>query len=93
MLTLDQTLRIHPDAVDTELDTDELVVLQLESKSYYSLNATGMRIWRGLKTGLTLAEISRLLQVEFEVGSEEANRSVLRMADELSREKLVQMSG
>lgn len=32
MLTLDQELRPHPDAVDTELDGNELALLHLESK-------------------------------------------------------------
>ena len=67
VFTLDQKLRPHPDAVDTELDGDEVALLHLETKSYYSLNLTGMRIWQGLKQGLSLREISRLLQDEFRV--------------------------
>ena len=92
MLTLDQKLRPHPDAVDTELETNELVLLHLESKSYYSLNVTGMRIWQGLKQGSSLRDISRRLQEEFEIDSERADRCVLRIASELSRVKLVQAS-
>jgi Coenzyme PQQ synthesis protein D (PqqD) len=92
MLTLDQRLRPHPDAVDTELDTNEVVLLHLESKTYYSLNLTGMRIWQGLKQGLSLRDISRRLQEEFEIDSTTADGSVLRLASELSRERLVQAS-
>jgi hypothetical protein len=90
VLTLDQKLRPHPDAVDTELDTNELVLLHLESKTYYSLNLTGMRVWQGLKQGFSLRDISCRLQKEFEIDSESAERSVLRLAAELSRERLVQ---
>jgi Coenzyme PQQ synthesis protein D (PqqD) len=92
MFTLDQRLRPHPDAVDTELDTDEVVLLHLESKTYYSLNLTGMRIWQGLKQGLSLRDISRRLQEEFDIDSERSDHSVLRLASELSREKLVHAS-
>lgn len=76
--------------VDTELD-GEIVLLHLESKTYYSLNLTGMRIWQVLKQGLSLKEISQRLQEEFEVDAERANRSVLDLVTELSQQKLVQV--
>jgi hypothetical protein len=88
--TLDQKLRPHPDAVDTELDGDEVALLHLESKSYYSLNRTGMRIWQGLKRGLSLREISRLLQDEFRVDAAVADRSVLELVGNLAEQNLVQ---
>jgi hypothetical protein len=91
MLTLDQRLRPHPDAVDTELDTNEVVLLHLESKTYYTLNRTGLRIWQGVKEGLSLREVSGRLQKEFEIDPDKADESVLRIADELSREKLVEL--
>ena len=59
MLTLEQRVRPHPEVVDTTLDEGEVVLLHLESKTYYSLNLTGQRIWQGLKNGLTLMEVSR----------------------------------
>jgi hypothetical protein len=63
MVTLEQKVRPHPEVVDTELDGGEVVLLYLESKTYYSLNLTGMWIWQGLKQRLSLSEISRRLQV------------------------------
>jgi len=69
--------------VDTTLDDGEIVLLHLESKTYYSLNPTGERIWQGLKEGLTLREISRRLQEEFDVDQDKANRSVLDLVKEL----------
>jgi hypothetical protein len=90
MVTLTLTMRPHPEVVDTELDTGETVLLQLESTTYYSLNTTGTRIWQGLKRGLTLQEISQRLQGEFEVAAEQANRSVLALVDELAQHQLVQ---
>ena len=88
--TLDQKLRPHPDAVDTELDGNEVALLHRESKSYYSLNLTGMRIWQGLKQGLSLREISRRLQEEFRVEAETADRCVLELVGEMAEQKLVQ---
>jgi hypothetical protein len=80
----------HPEVVDTELGGQEVVLLHLESMRYYSLNLTGMRIWQGLKRGLSLQEISRQLQDEFEVEADRAERSVLALVAELCEQQLVQ---
>ena len=90
MLTLEQRVRPHPEVVDTTLDEGEVVLLHLESKTYYSLNLTGERIWQGLKQGLTLQEISRRLREEFEVEAQHADRSVLDLVSELCQQKLAQ---
>lgn len=90
MRTLDDTVRPHSQVVDTKLDQGEVVLLHLESKTYYSLNPTGERIWQGLKEGLSLKDISRRLQGEFDVDEETADRSVLDLVDELIEQKLAQ---
>ena len=90
MVTLAQTVRPHPEVVDTALDTGETVLLHLDSKTYYSLNGTGTQIWQDLKQGLPLQEISRRLQGRFEVEPERADRSVLALVDDLLQHQLVQ---
>lgn len=90
MVTLDHTVQPHPEVVDTELEGQETVLFHLGSKTYYSLNLTGTRIWRSLKRGLALIEISHRLQEEFDVEAGRADRSVLALIDELCRHELVQ---
>jgi hypothetical protein len=90
MMSLIQRFRPHPEVVDTTLEEQEIVLLQLESMRYYSLNLTGTRIWQGLKQGLSLGEISRRLQAEFEVEPERAERTVLALVTELCEQQLVQ---
>jgi hypothetical protein len=75
--------------VDTRLD-GEVMLLHLDTKTYYSLNPTGERIWQGLKQGLSLREISQNLQREFDVDAERADSGVVALIDELSRQELVQ---
>jgi hypothetical protein len=89
MVALEQRVYPHPQVVDTELDGGEVVLLHLDSKIYYSLNLTGRRIWQGLKQGLTLEGISRRLEEEFDVEAERADRSVLDLVNDLSKQKLV----
>ena len=89
-MKLEQRVRPHSQVVDTKLDEGEVVLLHLESKTYYSLNLTGERIWQGLKEGLTLNEISRRLQKEFDVDAERADRSVLDLVTELCEQRIAQ---
>lgn len=91
MITLDEKVRPHSEVVDTKLDEGEVVLLHLESKTYYSLNLTGERVWQGLKQGLSLREISQRLQEEFDVDADRADRSVLSLVDELSQQKLLEI--
>ena len=88
MTTLDGKVRPHAQVVDTKLDDGEVVLLHLESKSYYSLNLTGERIWQGLKQGLSLRQISQRLQEEFDVDEDHADKSVLDLVMELCEQKL-----
>ena len=75
--------------MDTRLEQGETVLLHMKNIAYYSLNATGSRIWEGLKQELTLQEISGCLQQEFSVQEEQANRSVLSLIEQFCAEHLV----
>ncbi len=85
---LDDKFWLNSQVEDTTLDDGEVVLLHLESKMYYSLNRTGERIWRGLKEGLSLKEISSQLQNEFDVQKQDADRSVLDLVNELCEQHL-----
>jgi hypothetical protein len=89
MLTLEQRVTPHAAVIDAELQDGEAVLLQLDSKSYYSLNLTGVRIWQAIKAGLPLADVSRRLQAEFEVSETDADTSVLALVNELLNHQLV----
>lgn len=60
----------------TELDGDEAVLVDLNSKQYYQLNATASFIWRGLARGVGAGEIARALTEEYDVTLERALTSV-----------------
>ena len=90
MSTSPITVRPDPDVVDTEIDDGETALLHLGTKMYFSLNVTGARIWRCLKEGLSLEDVSGRLQQEFDIDAERAERSVRQLVDELVRHKLAQ---
>lgn len=92
MFSLNSTVQPHPEVVDTDLDGTEVVLLHLESKTYYSLNVTGRRIWKGLKEGQSLQSISQHLSKEFDVDADRAEHSVLSLIQELATHQLVQLN-
>jgi hypothetical protein len=76
------------DVIVTELD-GEAVLLNLETKLYFSLNATGVAIWKLLDEGLTLGQIGERLFQEYDVTPEKAQQCVLELVGQLNDENLV----
>jgi coenzyme PQQ synthesis protein D (PqqD) len=90
MITCEQHIRPHSEVVDTTLDSGDVVLLHLDHKTYYSLNATGAYIWQGVKDGLTMRAISQQLQARYAVEPDHADRSVLALVEDLLQHQLVQ---
>lgn len=92
-LTLDTQLQTAPDVVVTEL-TDregkpEAVLLNVSTQKYFSLNATGIRIWKVLEQRLPLSAAVSDLTAVYDLSRERAEASVLSLADALSAAELV----
>ena len=81
--------RPDPQVVDTPLDEDETVLLHLETKTYFTLNATGTRIWRALKAGKALEQIADELEATYDVSHERAESSVRGLIGDLRERGLV----
>ncbi len=74
----------------TRFDEGEGVLLHLETKSYYTLNATGVFIWEQLEAGRqTIEELVAALLDSYEVTQEEAAHQVQVFLEALKREGLV----
>jgi hypothetical protein len=71
----------------------EAVLLDVESKQYYRLNATAAHVWKGLERGLTREALLQDLLDQFEVSPETAEAELDRLLDELTRRKLVRPAG
>jgi hypothetical protein len=91
MLTASDKATPDSDVIVTELD-GEAVLLNLETKLYFSLNATGVAIWKLLDEGLTLGQIGERLFQEYDVTPEKAQQSVLDLVGQLNDEKLVSVT-
>jgi coenzyme PQQ synthesis protein D (PqqD) len=67
----------------------EAVLLDLASKRYFRLNATGAAIWRGLEAGKSRDEIVNALLDGFDVDAEVAAQAVDAAIAELERRGLL----
>ena len=88
---LDRADRVipHAEVVVTELDGDEAVLLHLDTKQYFSLNATGYFIWKQLGSERRLGDVAEALCTHYDVSPEQAETSVLTLVEQLYNEHLV----
>ena len=86
------TYRKNPSLACTELD-DGAVLLNLDTKYYYNLNETGLRIWQIMEESQNLTEIADKLSNEYEVDLERARASVLKLVEDLEKDGLIMSDG
>ncbi len=80
--------RIRDDVLTAQLQ-GEAVLLDLQTKRYYRLNATGAMIWKGLQDLLQSREIVDVLVQEFEVDRATAQAETERTLDDLRAQGLI----
>lgn len=66
------------------------VLLDLDSKCYFTLNATGVRIWQTMSgpSGASLDTLTEMLVSEFDVSESDARADATALIDDLARESL-----
>ena len=68
----------------------EVVVIDLETGSYYSLRDASAEIWHGIETGADEEAIAASLHVRYEAARDEIGAAVGRLLDELAAEGLIE---
>jgi hypothetical protein len=79
------------DDVMSERFGDEVVLLNLKTNRFFSLNRTGARLWELLVSGERLGAIEEQLRREFEVDPAELAADVQRMLASMQDEQLVRL--
>jgi hypothetical protein len=83
-------LRVDPQVLLTELGDGTGVLLHLGTKFYYTLNETGVVVWKALVDGqASLDGLASQLAERFRVTTESARGDVSALLDELEAEHLV----
>ncbi|MGH7720401.1 MAG: PqqD family protein [Gemmatimonadaceae bacterium] len=81
--------RQHPAAISTELG-DEAVTLQLDTKRYFTLNASAACAWRSLAEGANEDAIARALASEFDIAHDEARGYAATLVQQFLELRLVE---
>jgi hypothetical protein len=92
-LNPDSRFTTNPDVIVTELkDAEgkpEAVLLNVATQKYFSLNASGIRIWKVLEQQQPLSAAAADLVASFDISDEQAAASVMRLAAELAEAQLI----
>lgn len=88
-LTLGTVVSASPNQVCSRVG-DDLVVLDLDSSMYYSLDPVGARIFELLQEPTRLDAIVETIVAEFEIDAQTAGADLLALVDTLVTQKLVE---
>lgn len=87
-MSLNRRFNIGPRVAATAV-TDEIVILDLASGTYYGLEAVGARVWELIGEGKSSGEICEILLDEYEVEHASLVSDVMRLLDDLSARGLI----
>jgi hypothetical protein len=85
--------RRSPDVLLTEMGDGTGVLLHLGTKFYYTLNATGVAVWRALSGGASETVVASQIVARFRVDESTALRDAADVMRELAAEKLIDRAG
>lgn len=81
-VTLSDVLTAGKEVAFREIDR-EIVILDLDSGSYFGLNPVGSRAWTLVTQGRSLQEVHDVLLGEYDVASDQLQRDLLEWARQL----------
>ena len=88
MMQLTDKITIAPQAVARKVG-EELVILHLNSGTYFGLDPVGARIWELIGEDKTLAEICEVLLKEYDVPREDLERDTINLLEDLLAQDLI----
>jgi hypothetical protein len=68
---------------------EEIVILDLNSGTYFGLDPVGARIWALLSEGKSIGEACEILLEEYEVDVSQLEQDITKLVSELVEKKLV----
>ena len=68
---------------------DEIVILDLDSGTYFGLDPVGSRLWELLSGGAAIGEAIAAMHAEYDVDRETLERDLNALVDDLKNRKLL----
>jgi hypothetical protein len=87
-LTLSTVVVRRADVIDAEIDR-EIVALNIENGTCYSLNSVGSRIWSLLAAPIRIDDVCATLLTEYKVKPSSCERQVVDLLEDMRAEGLI----
>jgi len=87
-LNLDSLIVKTENFVSSELD-DSLVMMSLETNSYYGLDEIGRRFLELAEEAIKISEIVKVMLEEYEVSPEKCEEDIISLAESLLKEGII----
>jgi len=89
-IQLDAILTRNADIFSGQID-DELVMVSIDSGSYYVLNSTALRIWELLESPNSIAGICDILLEEYEIDPLPLQTEVIKFVEILREKQIIKI--
>jgi hypothetical protein len=89
-LPSDQELRIKLDDVVWRHEGEEIVVLELATTSYLTLNGSGKLLWLSLVEGATIETLADQLAAQYQIPADEAKADASAFVSALTERNLLE---
>lgn len=83
------TVRAVDDQISTEIE-DEMVVLQLDTGTYFGIDGVGPRVWELLQEPLTVGELEDELLNEYDISRDRLHQDVDELLCDLRDASLIE---
>jgi hypothetical protein len=90
-IPFDARVSIPLDVLVSEL-AGEMVILNLNSESYFGLDEVGTRMWTALTTSQTIQAAYDSLLAEYDVSEEQLRDDLVELIDKLVKQGLVEVA-
>jgi hypothetical protein len=90
---VNKRFRIKSPRVMHETIDGEVILIDLETGTYYSLRDAGAEVWQGVERGASETEIGDALIASYEGPPDEIRAAAAELLAELAREGLVELTG
>ena len=90
MITLKDKASVVKDVLASEVE-DELVLLNQETGKYFTLDATGARMWKLIVQNGQLEQVKQAMLAEYDVEPEQLEQDLLKLVDKLVANALLQI--
>ena len=91
MITLETRLMHTPDILTSEVD-GELVMMDVDSGTYFNLDPIGTDIWRRLESPASISELCAALQRDYDTDAATIQRDVQAFAGDMLKKGLLRLA-